>query len=193
MVGVFLPNVVLVRVIKCCFDNHHGLVECRLETVKHDVKMFYRAVPHGVVAQSDDVVIEFAVAQFCVVSLSRVPVLGVLRMYYYLCLGTCLAAGFHPGVEECQQRWPVVGLGWLNPTRRPKHAEGYFVAHLDEVRLRSGLLQGVQRVEGMCVNRVGKYLHLFVLALSCNGFVPCFRSKLLAGVSPSVRVVEVKH
>ena len=73
------------------------LIELGLDAVEHDAEMVYRAVPHRVIAQADDVVVESAFLQLVVISMRGRPVLGVLRVYYYLRLGAGFAACFYSG------------------------------------------------------------------------------------------------
>ena len=69
------------RVVSGCLDNHHGLLRKEpAEVIEGLSQIGDGAVPHRIVAEADNIVVDTTIAQLTVIVTGDVPVAGLLSM-----------------------------------------------------------------------------------------------------------------
>ena len=179
----FAPEVVadaIVReplvVVGGLHDLHPLVREALFQAVERVGQDGEVVVPEGVIAQSDDVIIHVVVFDALEVVVAHVGLSRALYVDDDFRLRAYFPAGLGSILEELGEDVPVLVAAWVHLSRVPQHSVGDLIAYLDEVRLRTLVLQGHEAPLGVVVQRIVQGV--------CVGVAPGRRRRLLAGIRP---------
>ena len=142
-------------------------------------------MPHRIITQTDDVVINIILTKMLVVGFGDIPFAGLLRMDDDLGFRADFTTGATTRLQEVSDSVPVLITCRIEFSSRPQQTVGDLVTHLYHIGGHSGLLHGLQHTTGIGIHTISERLSV--------GLLPGMRDELLPWVCPGVTVVEVEH
>ena len=172
-----------------CFHNHDGFaLLLALQVGEHGVEGVQVVVVGGVVAQSDDVIVDVVVLHLTVET-RGIAALAQFGVDDNPGIGAFLAASLRGTLEIAGKDLPgssvLSAAGRPDMTCGPQHTIGNLIAYLDEVGSGSGCLHLFQALGGIVVEDGGQF--------ACALAFPTVGQGLFAGVGPGVGIMEVEH